>query len=102
MLYKDPFNGLPLIANVNYATLPQGVEEWYNLIDKAVRVKAKFLLPIRTIKNLDLSKPIYVGELGGFYIIEEISEYTGPSNEVTVKLIRLISELGDVKLQIQV
>ena len=92
---QGSFTDLPLIANVNYGGLPKGVEEWYNLIDKAVRVKAKFLLPIEVIKNLDLSKPIYVGELGGFYIIEEISEYSNSNNEVTVKLIKLISELGE-------
>jgi len=85
---------LPLIANVNYATIPNGVKEWYDLVDSAVRVKSNFLLPVDVIKKLDLSKPIYVGRLGGFYIIEEISEYTNPETPVTVKLIKLITELG--------
>jgi len=85
---------LPLIANVNYATIPDGVEAWYNLIDNAVRVNPQFLLPLDVIKNLDLSKPIYIGKLGGFYIIEEVSEYISSDKSVSVKLIKLVTELG--------
>lgn len=94
-IIQGSFTGLPLIANVNYGSIPAGVAEWYQLIDQAVRIKAKFLLPVQEIRNLDLSKPVYIGDLGGFYIIEEISEYIGPNIPVTVKLIKLITELGE-------
>tara|TARA_R110000851_G_scaffold162614_5_gene306456 strand:+ start:1764 stop:3953 length:2190 start_codon:yes stop_codon:yes gene_type:complete len=92
--YTSPgaITDLPLIANVNYATIPIGVEKWYQLIDRAVRVKPKFLLPISEIRNLDLSEPIYVDKLGGFYIIEEVSEYVSPSALTSVSLIKLIDE----------
>jgi hypothetical protein len=88
--------GLPKLANVNYAILPSGVRQWYDLVDKAVRVNAKFLLPVDVVKNIDLSQPVYVEELGGFYIIEEIAEYVNGQQQVTVKLIKLIDNLlGD-------
>ena len=90
---QGTFTDLPIIANVNYGSIPQGVIEWYTLIDEAVRCKAKFLIPVEEIRNLDLSKPIYVGELGGFYIIEKVSEYVNSTTPVTVNLIKLISEL---------
>jgi hypothetical protein len=92
---QGSFSNLPMIANVNYGSIPDGVAEWYQLVDKAVRIKDQFLLPVEEIRKLDLSKPVYIGNLGGFYIIEEVSEYRGPSSPVTVNLIKLISELGE-------
>jgi len=92
---QGDFTGLPLMANVNYATIPQGVTEWYRLVDNAVRVKQDFLLPAPIIKNIDLSEPIYIGELGGFYIIEEISEYENSSTPTSVSLIKLIANLNN-------
>ena len=65
--------------------------------DKAIRVDAKFLLPVEIINGLDLSEPIYVEELGGFYIIEEVKEYSNETKPVTVKLIKLIDNFnGDI------
>ena len=88
------FTGLDQFANVNYATIPKGVELWYSLIDESIRVEAKFLLPVNIIRDLDLSEPIYVEELGGFYIIEEIKEYSNQHTPVNVKLIKLPNGFG--------
>jgi len=87
---------IPEIVNVNYnnSIIPNGVKQWYKLVDTAVRVKAKFLLPESVVRNLDLSRPIYVGELNGFYIIEELSEYEDSSKPVMVKLIKLVDNLS--------
>lgn len=90
---QGAFSNLPAIGNVNYAGIPNGVQEWYNLIDEAVRAEASFLLPVQEIKDLDLSIPIYSEELGGFWIIEEIAEYSNAQTIVTVKLIKLIDNL---------
>ena len=84
---------LPKLANVNYARIPDGVASWYQLVDNAIRVEAEFLLTIDTIRNLDLSEPIYVEQLGGFYIIEEIKGYTNGSTPTKVKLIKLIDQI---------
>lgn len=84
---------LPAIANVNYGALPAGVTEWYRLVDEAFKGEFKFLLPVEVMRTLDLSEPIYVGELGGYFIIEEVAEYTNAQTPVTVKLIKLIDNL---------
>lgn len=85
-----PISNLPSIANVNYLDLPDGVTAWFDLVDLSIRVKAYFLLPVHVVKNLDKSYPIYVEDLGGFYILEEISEYEDAQTEVEVNLIKLI------------
>lgn len=85
---------LSLIANVNYAELPGGVKEWYDLVERAVKGQATFLLPVDVVKELDLSIPVYIEEMGGFYIIEEISEYMNAQTQVKVKLIKLIDGIG--------
>ena len=59
-------------------------------------MEAIFLLPVDEIKNIDLSEPIYVEELGGFYIIEEIKEYTNGQTPVMVKLIKLLDDLRGI------
>ena len=89
---QGTFSGLAKLANVNYAQIPEGVRLLYILVDQAVKVDAKFLIPVEVINSLDLSKPIYVEELGGFYIIEEIREYSNGTKPVTVKLIKLIDD----------
>ena len=86
------FTGLAQLANVNYARIPDGVKWWYELVDEAIRVEAKFLLPVDVIKQLDLSQPVYIDELGGFYIPEEIKEYVDGSRPVAVKLIKLLED----------
>lgn len=88
-----PFSGLSALQNVNYARIPEGVVEWYRLVDKAVKVEASFFLPVNDVKTLDLSEPIFVNDLGGFFIIEEIAEYTNAQTPVRVKLIQLIDNL---------
>jgi hypothetical protein len=65
---------------------------WYDIVDRAVRAQATFLIPLNIIKNLDLSRPIYIRKLGGFYIIEEVEEYTDAQTTVRVKLIKLLIE----------
>lgn len=96
---QGTFNELAHVANVNYATIPDGVNLWYTLVDQAVRVDAKFLIPVDVMNSLDLSEPIYVEELGGFYIIEEIKEYINGTNAVTVKLIKLIDDYRGLEQQ---
>lgn len=82
--------GLPAISNVNYIDIPSGITEWYRLVDESVKASPMFLLPVDTVRNVDLSRPIYVEDLGGFYIIEEIAEYVDGSKEVAVKIIKII------------
>lgn len=79
------------LANVSYALPPDGIRYWYYLVDNSVRCNPQFLLPETVIQNLDLSVPIYVGELGGFFIIEEVLEYIDRSNLVEVKLIKALT-----------
>ena len=83
------------LSNVNYYSIPYGVAEWYNLVDRALRVVGKFLLPVSVIKDLDITKPVYINHLGGFYIIEEISEYKDSKSIVNIKLIKLIDGLKE-------
>lgn len=87
-IFSDP---LPLVSNVIYSDdfLPIGIKEWYYLIDVAVKGQATFLLPISVIRNFDISLPVYVVSLGGFYIVEEIGEYTDNLTVVKVDLIKL-------------
>lgn len=81
--------GLPYIQNVNFTIVPSGVSWWYNLIDTAVRSKPTFLLPAEIASKLDLRKPVYVGQLGGFYILEELEGYVDSSTPVRAKLIKI-------------
>ncbi|AGO49029.1 structural protein [Cellulophaga phage phi13:1] len=87
---QGKFSGLKAFSNVNYSTAPHGVIQWYRLVDDAIKVPSKFLLPASEIKNLDLSIPIFVENLGGYYIIEEVAEYINSSTPVVVKLIKLV------------
>lgn len=91
---QGTFSGLTAVYNINSLILPSGILEWYNIIDTATKVEGTFLLPVEVIKNLEMSEPIYVGDLGGFYIIEEVSEYIDSSTPVIVKLIKLTVEPG--------
>jgi hypothetical protein len=80
------------VANINYAELPNGVSEWYNLIDRALKGTGTFLIPVQVIKTLDISEPIYVEKLGGFFIIERIEEYVDAQTLVKVHLIKLLDD----------
>lgn len=82
---------LPLLSNVIYSDdfLPIGIKEWYLLIDESVRGQATFLLPILVLRTFDISLPVYIESLGGFYIVEEIEEYTDNVTLVKVNLIKL-------------
>jgi len=86
-------NNVATVFNVNYGSLPNGVFEWYNVITSSVKCKDKFLLPTKVFRELDLSVPIYVEKLGGYYIIEEVSEYKNSREPVTVKLIKLTDNI---------
>lgn len=90
---QGTFSGLDSINNVNYGIIPKGVSEWYKLVDQAVRVEADFLLPVSEVRDLDLSVPVYINDLGGYWIVEEIAEYVNPQTIVKVKLIKLIDNL---------
>jgi hypothetical protein len=92
---QGTLNDLSHVANVSYYSLPYGVAEWYNLVDRALRVVSKFLLPVNVIKTLDITKPVYVNDLGGYYIIEQISEYVDSKTAVNIKLIRLVDNLRE-------
>jgi hypothetical protein len=89
---QGTFTGLTSVANVNYSSLPVGMVAWYDIVDRSVRAQATFLIPLNVIKNLELAEPIYVRKLGGFYIIEEVEEYTDAQTPVRVKLIKLLVE----------
>lgn len=82
---------LPQLSNVIYSDdfIPIGIKEWYYLIDVALRGQATFLLPILVLQTFDISLPVYVEALGGFYIVEEIEEYTDNVTLVKVNLIKL-------------
>lgn len=82
---------LPQLSNVIYSDdfIPIGIKEWYYLIDVSLRGQATFLLPILLLQTFDISLPIYVESLGGFYIVEEIEEYTDNVTLVKVNLIKL-------------
>lgn len=73
--------------NVNYHRLPQSVIDWYEIINKGVRVKGYFLLPQDVIKNIDLRRPKYVEGLNSTTIIEKVSEYVDAQTPVEVTLI---------------
>ena len=88
---QGTINGLPLIQNVNYKIVPSGVTNWYDLVDNSVRAKPSFLIPIDVARNLDLRLPIYIGQLGGFYILEELEGYVDSSTIVKAKLIKIPS-----------
>ena len=81
---------IPFMTNVNFSVIPDGLESWYNLIDKSIRCKPTFLIPQNEIRNLDIKLPIYIGKLGGFYIPEEIEQYEDETIPAKVKLIKLI------------
>jgi len=82
---------LPQLSNVIYSDdfIPIGIKEWYYLVDVALRGQATFLLPIVVLQTFDISLPVYVESLGGFYIVEEIEEYTDDVTLVKVNLIKL-------------
>lgn len=82
---------LPLVSNIIYSDgfLPIGIKEWYLLVDESVRSQATFLLPILVLRNFDISLPVYIESLGGFYIVEGIEEYTDDVTLVKVNLIKL-------------
>lgn len=82
---------LPLLSNVIYSDgfLPIGIKEWYLLVDESVKSQATFLLPILVLRTFDISLPVYIESLGGFYIVEEIEEYTDNVTLVKVNLIKL-------------
>lgn len=82
---------LPFISNIIYtaSSFPLGVEYWYELIDKSVRCYATFLIPLYVIQNFDITKPVYIESLGGFYIVEEIPEYTDDITPIKISLIKV-------------
>lgn len=87
---QGTISNLPHIVNVNYLNAPRGIDEWYRIVDNSVKISAKFLLPLQEIIDLKLYEPIYVEHLGGFFIIEEVSEYVDNVTPVVVKLIKLL------------
>lgn len=89
-IIQGNISALPALSNVNYINAPSGIISWYSLVDLSVRATPKFLIPVDVIKNLDLSIPVYIEDLGGYYIIEEVAEYINSSTLVNVKLIKII------------
>lgn len=82
---------LAKISNVVYSDdyLPIGIKELYYLVDVSVKSTATFLLPTFVVQNFDISLPVYVESLGGFYIVEQIGEYVDDLTLVKVDLIKL-------------
>lgn len=81
------------IANVNYAVLPEGVKEWFKIVDNSIKGEFQFLIPHDVISKFDITIPIYVEELGGFWIIEEVAEYVDDVTPVTLKLIKMTDDI---------
>lgn len=86
---------VPKIVNVNFAELPNGLNEWYNIIDGAVRVKASFLISPSVFVKFDIKQPIYLRQLGGYFIVEEVEEYESGDSPVKVTLIKLLRNISD-------
>ena len=89
---QGSLSGVANLVNVNYSQIPDGQNDWYTLIDESVRCSPSFLVPQSVIKNLDIKKPIYIDQLGGYYIIEKIDGYEDEVTPVTVDLIKLPSD----------
>ena len=87
--------GVPKIVNVNMTELPSGLNEWYNIIDGAVRVKASFLISPSVFVKFDIKQPIYLRQLGGYFIVEEVEEYENGESPVKVTLIKLLRNISD-------
>ena len=83
---------MPAIKNVVEDQLASSTNDWYTLIDKSIRAKAKFLLPLSVFKKIDLTYPVFINDLNGFYIIEEIEQYVSGEQEVVINLIKLPDE----------
>lgn len=86
---KGVINNLPSMANVNYGSSPKGQRIWYKLINESVKAEPTFLMPPEIVRGLDISQPIYLYELGGYYLIEEIGGYVDQSTPVKIKIIKL-------------
>jgi len=84
-------SGLASIENFNMSIAISGIDNWYNIVDQAVKAEPTFLLPNSVMRDIDVTKPIYLDRLGGFYIIEEVSEYNNGQTPVRIKLIKLLS-----------
>lgn len=97
---QGTFSGLTQVYNVNCLNLPDGLIEWYELIDESVKCEATFILPVEKIREVDMSQPIYIEGLGGFYIIEEIQEYINSQTPVKIKLIKMIIPFIEVSPEI--
>lgn len=83
-------NDIPALKNVDHTELPEGILDWYTLVGNAVKVEARFLFPVHVMKNIDITIPVYIEKLGGYYIIEEIVEYKNDYTPTIVDLIKLI------------
>ena len=86
---------VPKIVNVNFSELPNGLNEWYNIIDGAVRVKCSFLISPAVFVKFDIKQPIYLRQLGGYFIVEEIEEYESGDSPVKATLIKLLRNISD-------
>jgi hypothetical protein len=84
--------GIPFIKFFDMSVITEGLDIWYNLLDDAVRARPSFLIPQDEMLSLDLKKPIFIGKLGGFYIVEEVIGYVDQATPVQVSLIKLPSE----------
>lgn len=82
--------GLAALKNVDFTNITSGLIELYRMVDEAVKADPQFLLPIDIVREVDLTIPIYLVDLGGYYIIEEIAEYENSTTRVVVKVIKLI------------
>lgn len=87
---QGEFFGLSKVENVRFNNVPRGISNWYFLVGNAIKANPKFLIPVDVIRNIDLTSPIYIEQMGGFYIIEEISEYQNSQTPVEIKVIKLV------------
>lgn len=87
---QGTLTGVPSLINFSLSFIPSGVSEWYRLVQESIKARPRFLLPIDVVRNLDLTLPVYIEQLGGFYIVEEVGEYENPQEIVTIQVIKLI------------
>lgn len=82
-------NGIPLMQNVNYAILPEGVDIWFNLVASSVKLTVLMLLPFDVINKFDPKIPIYIKDIGRYFIVNSIKEYEDGQTPVEVQLIHI-------------
>mgnify|MGYP003665469843 FL=1 len=54
-----------------------------------------FLISPSVFVKFDIKQPIYLRQLGGYFIVEEVEEYENGESPVKVTLIKLLRNISD-------